>query len=212
MKTEEILKQIYQELNKIIESKDNRIFVIEYTIPSVNYNENGNIEDMSFASGIKMELEKMMEHFKYEFHFSSYKDKYFFSNVEEIARQKMLQEIETETTKEQKLKMDLNEKVEQEYASFKKELEQKSPKEIIEKAYELVVKEQIKEELKEKNLTGDELKALLKEKDLLSECYEDWRNSDGRLGEVISYTIDDSIEIIEQEYKKENKQKIKESR
>ena len=212
MKTEEILKQIYQELNKIIESKDNRIFVMEYTIPSVNYNENGNIEDMSFASGIKMELEKMMEHFKYEFYFSSYKDKYFFSNVEEIARQKMLQEIETETTKEQKLKMDLNEKVEREYASFKKELEQKTPKEIIEKAYELVVKQEIKDELKEKNLTKDELKALLKEKDLLSECYEDWRNSDGRLGEVISYTIDDSIEIIEQEYKKENKQKIKESR
>ncbi len=212
MKTEEILKQIYQELNKRIENKDNRIFVIEYTIPSVNYNENGNIEDMSFASGIKMELEKMMEHFKYEFYFSSYKDKYFFSNVEEIARQKMLQEIETETTKEQKLKMDLNEKVEQEYASFKKELEQKSPKEIIEKAYELVVKQEIKDELKEKNLTKDELKALLKEKDLLSECYEDWRNSDGRLGEVISYTIDDSIEIIEQEYKKENKQKVKESR
>lgn len=208
MKTEEILKQIYQELNKRMESKDNRIFVIEYTIPSVNYSENGNIEDMGFASGIKMELEKMMEHFKYEFYFSSYKDKYFFSNLEEIARQRMLREIETEYTKEQKLKMDLNEKVEQEYADFKKELEQKSPKEIIEKAYELVVKEQIKDELKEKNLVEDELKALLKEKDLLSECYEDWRNSDGRLGEVISYTI----ELIEQEYKKENKQKIKESR
>lgn len=212
MKTEEILKQIYQELNKRMESKDNRIFVIENTIPSVNYSENGNVEDMYFASGIKMELEKMMEHFNYEFYFSSYKDKYFFSNLEEIARQRMLREIETEYTKEQKLKMDLNEKVEQEYANFKKELEQKSPKEIIEKAYELVVKEQIKDELKEKNLVEDELKALLKEKDLLSECYEDWRNSDGRLGEVISYTIDDTIELIEQEYKKENKQKIKESR
>lgn len=212
MKTEEILKQIYQELNKIMESKDNRIFVIEYTIPSVNYSENGNIEDMGFASGIKMELEKMMEHFKYEFYFSSYKDKYFFSNLEEIARQRMLREIETEYTKEQKLKMDLNEKVEQEYANFKKKLEQKSPKEIIEKAYELVVKEQIKDELKEKNLVEDELKALIKEKDLLSECYEDWGNSDGRLGDVISYTIDNTIELIEQEYKKENKQKIKESR
>lgn len=212
MKTEEILKQIYQELNKRMESKDNRIFVIEYTIPSVNYSENGNREDMGFASGIKMELEKMMEHFKYEFYFSSYKDKYFFSNLEEIARQRMLREIETEYTKEQKLKMDLNEKVEQEYANFKKELEQKSPKEIIEKAYELVVKEQIKDELKEKNLVEDELKALIKEKDLLSECYEDWRNSDGRLGDVISYTIDNTIELIEQEYKKENKQKIKESR
>ena len=92
------------------------------------------------------------------------------------------------------------------------EVSENASKEIIEKAYELVEKKEIKDELKEKNLTKDELKALLKEKDLLSECYEDWRNSDGRLGEVISYTIDDSIEIIEQEYKKENKQKIKESR
>ena len=65
MKTEEILKQIYQELNKRMESKDNRIFVIEYTIPSVNYSENGNIEYMGFASGIKIELYKMMDHFKY---------------------------------------------------------------------------------------------------------------------------------------------------
>ena len=56
MKTEEILKQIYQELNKRMESKDNRIFVMEYTIPSVNYSENGNIEDMGFASGIKIRI------------------------------------------------------------------------------------------------------------------------------------------------------------
>ncbi len=212
MKTEEILKQIYQELNKRMESKDNRIFVIEHTIPSVNYSENENVKDMYFASGIKMELEKMMEHFKYEFHFSSYKDKYFFSNLEEIARQRMLKEVETEYTKEQRLKMELNEKVEQEYATFKKDLEQKSPKEIIEKAYELVVKEQIKDELKEKNLIENELKALLKEKDLLSECYEDWKDSDGKLGEIISYTIDDTIELIEQEYNKQNKQKTGESR
>ena len=38
----------------------------------------------------------------YEFYFYSYKDKYFFSNLEEIARQRMPREIETEYTIEQK--------------------------------------------------------------------------------------------------------------
>ena len=92
------------------------------------------------------------------------------------------------------------------------EVSENASKEIIEKAYELVVKQEIKDELKEKNLTKDELKALLKEKDLLSECYEDWRNADGRLGETIYPTIVDTIDVITSEYEKENKQKKQESR
>ena len=36
----------------------------------------------------------------------------------------------------------------------------------------------------------------IKQKDLLAEFYEDWRNSDGRLGENISFEMDNSIKII----------------
>ena len=50
--------------------------------------------------------------------------------------------------------------------------------------------------MSEKNLDYYELKALIKQKDLLAEFYEDWRNSDGRLGENISYEMDNSIKII----------------
>ena len=46
MKTEEIFKQIYQELKEKIENKDNETFIKEYTIPSINYSSNENKEDL----------------------------------------------------------------------------------------------------------------------------------------------------------------------
>lgn len=45
MNTEELLKQIYQDLKESLLRKDDRIFVTEYRIPSINYSENENTED-----------------------------------------------------------------------------------------------------------------------------------------------------------------------
>lgn len=212
MKTEELLKQIYQELKESLLRKDDRIFVTEYRIPSINYSENENTEDLYFVSGIKMELDRMMEQLDFEVYYSSYKDKYFFSNKESIVQAKQLQEIEMENKKEVMIKQEFIEKIEQEYATLKQVLEQKTPKEIIAKAYELVVKEQIKDELKYRNYDKSELKALIKRKDILEEFYQDWRNADGRLGEILENTIDDTINIIRDNYTKEKRQKMKESR
>lgn len=212
MNTEELLKQIYQDLKESLLRKDDRIFVTEYRIPSINYSENENTEDLYFVSGIKMELDRMMEQLDFEVYYSSYKDKYFFSNKESIVQAKQLQEIEMENKKEVMIKQEFIEKIEQEYATLKQVLEQKTPKEIIAKAYELVVKEQIKDELKYRNYDKSELKALLKRKDILEEFYQDWRNADGRLGEVLENTIDDTINIIRDNYTKEKRQKMKESR
>ena len=94
------------------------------------------------------------------------------------------------------LKQKLIEKLEIELEDYKEFLRQKSPDEIIESAYQLIVKDTIIDEMKEKNLDYYELKVLIKQKDLLAELYEDWRNSDGRLGENISYEMDNSIKII----------------
>ena len=105
MKTEEIFKQIYEDLKERIENKDNRIFIKEYTIPSINYSDNNNREDMYFASGIEMELERIMEKLGYEFYFTIYKDKYFFSNEQSIAQKRLLEEIEKENTKEKREKV-----------------------------------------------------------------------------------------------------------
>ena len=64
-------------------------------------------------------------------------------------------------------------------------------------------------ELKEMNFDKDELKAMLKEDNLLSEFYEDFRNSDGKLCENVQYTIPDTIEIITQNYEKNRKEQLK---
>ena len=96
----------------------------------------------------------------------------------------------------EELKQKLIEKLDKELQEYKGYLRQKSPNEIIESAYQLTVKTLIIGEMSEKNLDYYELKALIKQKDLLAEFYEDWRNSDGRLGENISYEMDNSIKVI----------------
>ena len=96
----------------------------------------------------------------------------------------------------EELKQKLIQKLDKELQEYKGYLRQKSPDEIIESAYQLTVKTLIIGEMSEKNLDYYELKALIKQKDLLAEFYEDWRNSDGRLGENISYEMDNSIKII----------------
>lgn len=112
----------------------------------------------------------------------------------------------------EELKQKLIEKLEKELRDFKEDLRQKSPDEIIESAYQLTVKTLIIGEMNEKNLDYYELKALIKQKYLLAELYEDWRNSDGRLGENISYEMDNSIKIIADRAIAERVKNNKESR
>lgn len=90
MTTEQIFKKIYNELKKQITDNPNKTFFKKYTIPSINYKSNNqDIENLYFASGIEMELYKMMEYFENKVYFASYKDRYFFSN-DEVTLQKNL--------------------------------------------------------------------------------------------------------------------------
>lgn len=90
MTTEQIFKKIYNELKKQITDNPNKTFFKEYTIPSINYKSNNqDIENLYFASGIEMELYKMMEYFENKVYFASYKDRYFFSN-DDVTLQKNL--------------------------------------------------------------------------------------------------------------------------
>lgn len=115
-------------------------------------------------------------------------------------------------TKIEQMKEKLFEKVENELNDFKEELKQKTPNEIIENAYKLTAMDGIIGELKERNFDKEELKALLKEDNLLSEFYEDWRNSDGKLCETVQYPMEDTIDIIVENYEKDKKEKLKDSR
>lgn len=181
MKTEQIFRKIYQELKEQI-SNNNDVFIKEYVIPSINYDpDNENIDNKYFASGIVMELDRMMGFFENKIYYSSYKDKYFFSNNEEKTKERMITEINNDmpkdnTSKEELLKGKLFEKVENEYKKFENELRQKTPDEIIENAYKLTAMDGIIEELKERSFDLDELKALLKESNLLGVFYTDATN------------------------------------
>ena len=214
--TKQILSKIYQELMvEVIKNKD-EIFIKKYTIPSINYNSDSKDKSrICFASDIEIELYQMMKQFDYKVFFSSYKDIYFFSNNAKRAKDEMLLEVgkkENIVERKEQLKQKLYEKVEKELTEFKESLKQKTPEEIIESAYELVVKEEIIGQLKEISLDEQKLSALLESDELLTEFYEDWRNADGQLGEVIFYTMIDTVETIMEDYNTNNKEKIEESR
>ena len=81
--------------------EDNTVFIKEYEIPSKNYSKDVNF-DLWFSSGIEMQLYQMMKEFEDKVFFYSYKDKYFFSNSEQTAKEVMLKEVEKEALKEQR--------------------------------------------------------------------------------------------------------------
>lgn len=213
MKTEEIFKQIYQDLKEKIENKDNETFIKEYTIPSINYSSNENKEDLYFVSGIEMEIERILEQLQHKFFFSSYKDKYFFSNEQSVVQQKVLLEIEKEEDVQRaKLKEKFDEKIDTEYKEFIEDLEQCSPKIIIDRAYEKVCKEEMIYKLKDKDYTISELKTLLKTDEILQECYDEWLKSDGNFSEMLEYAVDNRIDLILEESTEQKRQRNKESR
>ena len=86
----------------------------------------------------------------------------------------------------------LERKLERELKYFKKELKKLPKEKIIEKAYELVCREEIKEELKYMDLHEVEKEMLILQDDVLGEFYKDWLD-DTSLGESMQNTIGESI-------------------
>ena len=87
----------------------------------------------------------------------------------------------------------LERKLERELKYFKKELKKLPKEKIIEKAYELVCREEIKEELKYMDLHEVEKEMLILQDDVLGEFYKDWLDDDTPLGESMQNTIGESI-------------------
>lgn len=110
------------------------------------------------------------------------------------------------------LKQRVQEKITNEYNNFINELKNERPDAIIERAYEKVCKEEMVYIFEKKDLSATEYRALLKCKDILNDCYSDWLGSDGNLNEMLEYTIDNSIEDITKDYKREQNNKNKDSR
>lgn len=114
---------------------------------------------------------------------------------------------------EMKLKQELYDKLEKEYNDFIEDLKTKKPDEIINKSYEKVMKEELKEmfypELNNYELS--ELKALNKTKAPLEELYQGWMDYDGGVHEPLQYSIEDTLEFLKKEQQK-NRNKSMEGR
>lgn len=101
-------------------------------------------------------------------------------------------------------------KVEQELKTFKEELQEKPPIQIIENSYKLVCMEEIKDYLSEREYSKFELKTLLKRPDLLEECYDDWLKCDGNFREILEYSVDDTVDLIrDNEVKKQRNKDVR---
>ena len=91
------------------------------------------------------------------------------------------------------LSKDFEEKLDKEFNELCEGLQQKTPKEIIDRAYEITVKEEIKEELKYMDLHDKEKFIMFGQKNLLDEFYRDWLDTDVPLGDVLEDTLEESI-------------------
>lgn len=105
----------------------------------------------------------------------------------------------------EELKNRLIEKLERELIEYKDTLRGLSADEIMNNSYKLTCITEIKDYLiYDKDYSKFELKTLLKNPNILEECYDDWLSCDGNLRETLEFSVDDTIDIIrENEVKKE---------
>ena len=110
--------------------------------------------------------------------------------------------------KEVELRLTLGHNLEEEYKKFIEELKQKEPEQIVERAREKVIKEDIVYVINDENYPISVLKALVKKKNLLQEYYEKYLEDNcGDIDNIQDVLHDISFEISE-EYK-ENRKKEK---
>lgn len=87
-------------------------------------------------------------------------------------------------------------KLDHELKELYENLVEKGKEEILNSAYEITVKEQIVDILKDMNLHEVEKEVLFLRDDLLAELYQDWLHYDATLKEPITDSVDKSISTI----------------
>ena len=109
---------------------------------------------------------------------------------------------------ENKIKIDLYEKLDEEYNNFINDLMNKTPSEIMDKSYEKVMKEELKEMFypSSNNYEIAELKGLIKSKNALEELYQGWMDCDYGIHEQLSYSVEDTLEYLNRQLKVKNKE------
>ena len=91
------------------------------------------------------------------------------------------------------LDLALETKLKREFKAFKKDLKKLPKNKIIDKAYELISKEEIKDTLLNMDIHEAEKEMLFYQDDVLNEFYHDWLDCDVPLGDSMQYCIEESV-------------------
>lgn len=122
---------------------------------------------------------------------------------------------ENEVKEMSKLKDDLIKKLEKEYNEFKEMYMSLSPKEMVDRAYELVVKQELLDSFNyDMGYDKEEIQALLKQDNLLQQAYDEWLDTDGNLRSALEFSVDNVVfDAVKdsQEVKLSDKDKVKEN-
>ena len=112
---------------------------------------------------------------------------------ENLYQRGLIDSKEYEKIKVVDLDLALETKLEREFKAFKKDLKKLPKNKIIDKAYELTAKEEIKDTLINMNLHDAEKEMLFLQDDILNEFYHDWLDCDVPLGDSMQYCIEESV-------------------
>lgn len=101
------------------------------------------------------------------------------------------------------LKDILMKKIDQELFNYKQNLiKNYTPEEIINEAYKINFKEQIRDSLDSSMLGRNEIKVLLKTENVLDRLYDYWEISDGNIWELLEEKVNEKIENMVVDYEK----------
>lgn len=90
----------------------------------------------------------------------------------------------------------LADKLDREFKEYCQSLMKKDKKAIINSAYEITVKEELKEEIKNMNLYEQEKEMMFLQDDILNEFYHDWLDCDTPLGESLRACLEESVAVL----------------
>ena len=98
----------------------------------------------------------------------------------------------------------LYKKLENELKDFKLKMKENGVDYAIDRAYELTTKQEIIDSIQfDHDLSKTQIKALLSRDNVLDELYDDWLSFDGNMREHINYSVDKSLNIIVDNYRKD---------
>ena len=98
----------------------------------------------------------------------------------------------------------LYQKLENELKDLKIKMKENGVDYAIDRAYELTTKQEIIDSIEfDHDLSKTQIKALLSRENILDELYDDWLSFDGNMRENINYSVDESLNLITDEYKKD---------